>query len=189
MRRLVLTFVAALTTGFAFAQFQPIKGALVTAKSIQGVHRLDENLRFAQAAVKRQTVTLPGVTPTPIVPTIKTLSSVHLPPANRFVNSSLIQTEALTIVNNWAGSVWVEKYTYGEGSRAVSDWHLMATNTTGTGHCVEGVIIVDGKQIPIVGFVPSTANSKKSAVSIYHLNKMFSVKSNSFHSVEEWKCP
>ena len=91
-------------------------------------------------------------------------------------------------INGWAGQVWVEEYTYGEGSRTVTDWHLMATNTTGVGHCLEGIIIVNGREIPVCEFVPASANSKKNAVSIYHLNQKFSVKKNSFHSVEGWKC-
>lgn len=91
-------------------------------------------------------------------------------------------------VDNWAGEVWVEKVTYGEGGRTVSDWHLMATNTTGVGHCLEGTIIVNGREIPVCAYVSADADSRRDAISIYHLSEPFSVKRNSFHSVEGWKC-
>lgn len=106
---------------------------------------------------------------------------------NNITNEPEKQTVEV-FVNDWAGQVWVEEYTYGEGSRTVTDWHLMATNTTGEGHCLEGFIIVNGREIPVCEYVPASANSKKDAVSIYHLNQKFSVKKNSFHSVEGWKC-
>jgi hypothetical protein len=91
-------------------------------------------------------------------------------------------------IDNWAGEVWVEKFTYGEGGRTVSDWHLMATNTTGVGHCLEGTIIVNGREVSVCAFVSADADSRKDAISIYHLPEPFSVKSNTFHSVEGWKC-
>jgi len=88
----------------------------------------------------------------------------------------------------WVGEVWVQEIKYKVDSRIVTDWHLMATNTTGVGHCLEGVIIVNGKKITVCGYVPNSADSKKNAVSIYHLNEPFKIKKDSFYSVEGWKC-
>ena len=99
-------------------------------------------------------------------------------------------SEPIVIIgaDDWAGQVWVQEFSYGDGSRTVTDWHLMVTNITGVGHCLEGIIIVDGREIPVCNYVPASANSKSNAISIYHLSKKFSVKKNSFRSVEGWKC-
>lgn len=91
--------------------------------------------------------------------------------------------------NEWDGQVWVEKMTYGDRGRMVTDWHLMATNVTGRGHCLEGKIIVDDEEVPVHCYVSAYADSKENAVSIYHLPSPFTIKKNSFHSVEGYKCP
>lgn len=90
--------------------------------------------------------------------------------------------------NDWDGQVWVEKKTYGDRGRTVTDWHLMATNVTGKGHCLEGIIIVDGEKVPVHCYVSANADSEKAAESIYHLPRPFTIKKNSFHSVEGYKC-
>lgn len=97
---------------------------------------------------------------------------------------SFIQQES----GDWAGEVWVEQKTEGQPGRTVTYWHLMATNTTGQGHCIEGYIEHNGNKIPVCAYVSPSANSRKNAESIYYLRHSFSVVKNSFKSVDAINC-
>lgn len=214
---LIIAAMAFMGTSYAQALRQGLKAATRASlgkagyEFVKGMKGTNSAIQKAQNEAFRQIQT-PLISPViPSITVFDTIVTPKLPNPNAiarrlempdvpFVASSFttsIHPKSTSLVsgpilyicgNTWAGEVWVEKVTYGEGPRTVTDWHLMATNTTGVGHCLEGVIIVGGREIPIVEYVSASANNKKNAVSIYRLDKVFSVKQNSFHSVEGWKC-
>lgn len=90
--------------------------------------------------------------------------------------------------DEWTGEIWVQKFTYENEGRVVVDWHLMATNTTGEGSCVEGLIRYNGRKITVVGYVPASAYKREKAVSIYHLPNKFEIIPDTFYSTDDDDC-
>lgn len=107
----------------------------------------------------------------------------------RTTNTEKKQIEFIQLDSGeWAGQVWVEAITQGQPGREVTHWHLMATNTTGQGHCISGFIKDNGEKIPVCAYVSARASKREKAESIFSLNHSFTVVQHSFEAVDAKYC-